>query len=73
MTQFQEIILACDKPYNDMNMAFIKSLFEAEGIKYFFEGEYSWSMSAILPLPRLYVLSCDYEKAKILLSNHDLI
>jgi hypothetical protein len=73
MTKFLEIVPTYDKPYNAMSMAFIKSLLEAEGIKYFFEGEYSQTTSDISPLPWLYVLSEDFEKTKTVLCGHDLI
>ena len=73
MTEFLEITPAFNKPYSAMNMAFIKSILEAEGIKYFFEGEYAQTTSAILPLPRLFVQSEKFEKAKIVLRDHDLI
>jgi hypothetical protein len=55
MKQFLEIVPTYDRPYNGMSIAFIKSLLQAEGIRYYFEDKYSQTMGDILPLPRLYV------------------
>jgi hypothetical protein len=66
---FEEILL----DINVIKKIFIKSLFEANGVTFFFDDEYSSGLNPSGPPSRLLVLKKDVDIARKVLKEADLL